>query len=215
MEMDDESGSRLEAWIRAVERAGEHGFEEIEGLDALPEHARSESEFWCDEILTPLANPHDAPGARHRICRATDDIPDLIGHDLRAGDLSISVIEGRNFLWVRVDRGSLDLLAIPPLERPAAVARVAAALFKAPLDFGCDAIGEGSMLCTDPAVDPRHLSSWAGRAEGLIRRGELWFVCYKRCPSRLGFANACQWFSDDGSVKPPRRPAARRRARRP
>ena len=195
--MDLEATERLGEWLGAAERAREHGYLEIEDLSEIPDHARRESEFWCDEILSTAANPHDAYGVRHRICRATLDLPDLVEHDLDAGGLRVTMTEGRNFLLVRVHRDSLDLLALPEAERQAAIAGAAALLFREPMRFdACVEVGEGSMFCTDESADPRLLASWASRAEGLVKDGELCFLCYKKCPQRLGFANACQWFDD-------------------
>jgi hypothetical protein len=196
--MDREAAERVATWLGAVDRAREHGYSEIQSLSEIPAHARRDSEFWCDEILAPAANPHDAEGARHRVCRATGDLPDLVEHELSVGDLALTMTEGRNFLLVRVHQRSLDLLALPEGERQAAIVRAAATIFREPLAFSsCASVGEGSTFCTDASVDPMTLASWASRAEGIVKGGELSFLCYKKCPQRLGFANACQWFEDD------------------
>lgn len=195
--MSEETMDRLGAWLDAVEAASPESWQALPDLDHLPEHVRADSQYWCDEVFTAEANPHDAPGARHRICPGAGGLLDLLAHDYRAEGLDLSVIEGRNFVLVRVGRQSLDLMAIPEAERHLAVERAAAAVFRAPLRFlTCAALGEGAMVCTDESADPLLVSSWARRAEGGIRGGELWFVCYKRNPQRVGFANAAQWFSD-------------------
>ena len=94
------------------------------------------------------------------------------------------------------------------------MARAAAAIVREPLRFEhCTPVADGSLFCTDADVDPRLLASWAERAEGGIRGGELWFVCYKRTSQQVGFANPAQWFSDACLTTPPRR-AARGRAQR-
>lgn len=205
---------RLEAWLDAVDEA-EGRFREVASLEELPEHVRKDSEFWCDEILAPAVNPHDVETARHHVFQEPGETPDLVAHDVAVNGTQLRIIEGRNFLLVRVDRRSLDLLALPIEARHAAAERAAEAIFREPLRFRtCAALGEGGLVCTDAEVDPLLISSWSRRAEGGIRGGELWFLCYKKCAQRTGFCNAAQWFSDTGEVRPEKVSGARAARRR-
>lgn len=174
----------------------------------VPEQARAESQYWSDQIFSPEANPHDAPGARRAIHRAREGTVDLIRHDYRALGLDLSVFEGRNFVLVRIARGSLDLLALPEVDRPAAIAQAAEALFQARLGLErCEVTGEGETFST--GANKRSCASWVECVEAGIRRGELWFVCHKRIPQLVGFLNPAQWF-DEGRREVARRTRVRR-----
>jgi hypothetical protein len=193
-----EARARVEEWLDAVARAEAARWMPVGSARMLPDHLRADSEHWCDRILAAGANPHDAPSVRVALHRATRDTVDLLRHDYEACGLRLSVIEGRNFLFVRVARDSLDLLALPERERADAVARVATALLRAPVRFcGKDPLHEGVFFCSG-SRDPLLLASPEGRTEGVIRGGELWLGCYKKPAQRLGFANARQWVSDVG-----------------
>jgi len=197
-----DAGARLAGWLAAVEQVHPASWQEPA---ELPDQARAESEHWCDEVFAPRANPHDAESARRAVHRGALH---LIRYAFAAGGLDLTVIEGRNFLLVRVDRRSLDLLAFPAEARPAAVARAAEAIFRAAPRFRhCRPIGEGGCFCSDARADPLAIAAWSQRAEGGVKGGELWFAVYKRPSQRLGFAHGGQWFDDTGE-------AVRTRARR-
>jgi hypothetical protein len=205
-----ETGARLSAWLEAVEQAAPEAWRPVADLGDLPPHVRADSQFWCDGVFAPAANPHDATGVTRAARRGEGRSPDLLRHRYAAAGLDLTLIEGRNFLLVEVARKSLDLLALPEAERPAAVARAAAALFREPVRFQhCAPVADGSLFCTDADADPLLLASWAERAEGGVRGGELWFVCYKRVAQQVGFANPAQWWSD-AQLTRPARPAPRR-----
>lgn len=211
--MENRGENRVAAWRAAVDDVGPCGWREIGSLAELPAQVRADSHYWCDQVFTPEANPHDAPGATRSVHCGAGCAPDLIRHDYSMQGLRLRVVEGRNFLLVCVDRGSLDLLALPEGERAAAVARAAKAIFRAPLSFcHCETLTDGSMFCSDPGVDPWVAASWAERAEGGVRDGELWFGCYKRVSQLVGFANPTQWFSD--ATCGPRRAARPRKSTR-
>lgn len=212
-----ESGSRLAAWLAAVDEVAEDGWACVRDLSEVPAHVRADSVYWCDHVLLPEVNPHDLPDVEHAIHYGDGRSPDLVRHLFTAKGLDLDIVEGRNFLRVRVARRSVDVLALPEGERPAAVSRAAAAIFRQPLTFcHCDVVADGSIFCTDSCVDPRVLASWTERAEGGIRGGELWFICYKRISQLVGFANPTQWFSDEGcGARRAMKRAARRRRSKP
>jgi hypothetical protein len=197
-----DAGARLAGWLEAVDGVCSSDWEEPADL---PDHVRAESEHWCDEVFHPRANPHDREGARRAVHRGELH---LIRHAFTAGGLDLTVFEGRNFLLVRVDRRSLDLLSFPADARPAAVARVAEAIFRTSPRFRfCQSIGEGAHFCSAARTDPLALAVWCARADGGVRNGELWFAVYKKPSQLLGFAHGGQWFDDTGE-------AVRARARR-
>jgi hypothetical protein len=208
-----EVGARLGRWLTAVEQAPPASFAAVEDLAEMPAQARAESHYWCDEVLAPDANPYDTPGARHGHRRATRGAPDLLRHAYTAKGLELTVIEGRNFLLVQVDPRSVDVLALAPPARGAAIHEVAAALLRTPprgrgLRFQVpDAIAEGARFSTDDAADPLLLAAWSERVEGGIHGGRLYFLAYKRAAQRVGFAGEERWF--DAPV-----PRGRRRDRR-
>ncbi|MFT3766427.1 MAG: hypothetical protein QM820_13080 [Minicystis sp.] len=180
-----------------MDEVAEDGWACVRDLSEVPAQVRADSVYWCDHVLLPEVNPHDLPDVEHAMHYGDGRSPDLIRHMYTAKGLDLDVVEGRNFLCVRVSRRSLDVLALPDGERPAAVSRAAAAIFREPLTFcHCDSVADGSIFCTDACADPRVLTSWTERAEGGIRGGELWFICYKRIAQLVGFSNPAQWFSD-------------------
>lgn len=212
-----EAGVRVVAWLAAVDEVGPGGWQIIADASQIPAHARADSHYWCELVFAPEANPHDVPQVARAIHRGGGCSPDLIRYDYEARGLHLQVIEGRNFVLVRVDRRSLDLLALPEPERALAVTRAAEALFRQPLCFcHCEPLANGSLFCTSPTADPRLLASWAERAEGGVRDGELWFAAYKRVSQLVGFANPNQWFRDAGcGIKRAQRLRRQRRRARP
>jgi hypothetical protein len=194
-----EADARLGRWLGAAKRAEKHGWTEVLDFAAIPAQARAESYFWCDQVFTPEARPHDAPGVKHAHHRARRGTIDLLRHAYAACGMGIVVVEGRNFLLVRIDRRSLDVLALPEDQRAPAIRRAAAALFRAP-PGGCtptfelpQKVVEGTRFCSDEGADPLLLRCWAERVEGGIEGGELRFVVYKKAPQRVGFGNARGW----------------------
>ena len=197
-----DAGTRLAAWLAAVDAVTPNEWASLPDLSELPPHVHADSVYWCDHVFLPDANPHDAPGAVHAVRCGDGSHPDLISHVYTAKGLDLDIVEGRNFVRVRVSRRSLDLLALPEAERPEAVARVTEALFREPLAFNhCEPLADQSSFCSNKAIDPQVLASWAQRTEGGLRDGELWFVCYKRVSQLVGFANAAQWFSDTSCLR--------------
>lgn len=203
-----EAAARIDRWLAAVDRAVRKGFVTVARAEELPAGARAQSEFWCDEVLRPEANPHDREGARRGVHRA----PDLLRHAYTARGLGLTVTEGRNFLLIEIDPRSLDLLALPPERRAEAVHRAAAAILRAPAPFQLPAeIGEGARFSTDDGAEPLLLSAWHRRVEGGVRRGRLYFLCYKKAGKMLGFAREERWLegaaiTSAGGRRPRRRP---------
>jgi hypothetical protein len=211
-----EAGARIARWLAAVDRAPPGSFTTVADFAAIPEQARAESYYWCDEVLSPDVSPHDAPGVRHGHRRATGSSPDLICHAYTAKGLGITVIEGRSFLLVEVDRESVDVLALPPAARAAAIHRVAGALLRTPRDGRAlsfrvpDEIDEGARFSTDEGADPLLLAAWSDRVEGGVRGGRIFFLCYKKRAQEVGLAGDHRWFDDPAPrVRRPRRRAAR------
>jgi hypothetical protein len=212
-----EAGFRIDAWLAAVDDVAPSEWKPIADIAELPAQARAESRYWCDQIFCPGANPYEAPCVTRAVRCGAGSAPDLLRHDYAAEGLLLHVIEGRNFLLVHVDRKSLDVPALPEGERAAAVSRVAQTIFRAPLSFcHCAPPDDGALFCTDACADPLLAASWAERAEGGVRRGELWFACYKRVSQLVGFWNPAQWFCDEGCGvrRAMRRAAPRRRSKR-
>jgi hypothetical protein len=194
-----DAGVRLDEWLAAVARVAPDGWQAIADVAELPEQVRADSQYWCDQVFSPAANPHDVPGARRAVHRATVDTPDLVRHEYRSGRLDLSVIEGRNFFLVSLDRKGLDVLRRPVEARPAAVKRLAAAIFRVTPEFGaCEPLRNGARICTDEAADPMCIPSWSHRVECGVGGGSLWFLCYKRVSQRTGFANPRQWLDEPG-----------------
>lgn len=185
-----DASARILAWLAAVDQASSEAWTEIQDLAEIPAQVRADSEFFCDHIFTPAANPHDACGVRRALHQGGIH---LLRHTYDAGGLALSVLEGRNFVLVRVARASLDVVDTADHD---ALTRVAARIFQAPPRFdACELLHEGTLLCSSSA-DPLSLDSCRDRIDGGVRDGEVWFLCYKRCAQRLGFAHAGQWFDD-------------------
>ena len=195
-----EAEDRIARWLEAVESVPRRDYTMIAELSELPAQARAESCYWCDHVLSPEANPHDAPGAEHGYHLAEGGTPDLLRHAYTAHGLGLTVIEGRNFLLIRIGRGSLDVLALPAAARAEAIRHAAAVLLRAPRQKEApsfhlpEALDEGCSFSSDAGADPLLLSCWTERVEGGIRGGELYFVSYKKPAQRTGFAHAEAWF---------------------
>jgi hypothetical protein len=189
--------ARITRWLSAVDRASARAFEEIAGPDDIAEQARAESEYWCDEVFSPEANPHDAKAVRRCAHRAPRGGPDLLRHQYEAAGLAVTVTEGRNFLLIEIDRRSLDLLSLPKERRAGAIRRVARALFRGasvPSSRLPRELEEGAHFTTDEGAEPMLLPSWRHRIDGGIRSGRLYFLVYKKVPQRIGFARDDRWF---------------------
>lgn len=198
-----EAASRVAAWVAAVERVGEEQGWILADPSQIPAHVAADSQHWCDRVLAEGVSPHDAGEVRRFVHRGEVE---LLRYDYTAAGLFLTLVESRNALLLRVDPRSLDILAVPEADRPAAVARAAASLFRAPLRFeGCAVEGAGTLFCTDVTADPALAASWSARADGVCSGGALWFVCYKRIGQMVGFANPAQWFSDSRCAPPARR----------
>lgn len=196
-----QAGARIDRWLTAVERAPKRAARRVADCADLPPEVRADSYYWCDEIFSPGANPHDAEGVRRSVQLATRSMPDLLRHEYAAQGLRLTVTEGRHFLLVQVDPRSLDVLALPQAQRSRAIHRVAEALFRAPggraLSFAAPRqIDEGTRFSTDADAEPLLLSAWNQRVEGGIRDGRLYFLCYKKTARRVGFAGDERWFDD-------------------
>lgn len=213
-----EVGTRVAGWLAAVESIPSRAFTAIAGGDDLPAQARADSYYWCDEVFSPEANPHDAPGARHGVHFATRSTPDLLRHEYTVQGLGLTVIEGRNFILVHVDPRSVGILALPRAARAAAIHRAASTIFRAPPGGAAPSfqvprdIDEGVCFSTDDRAEPLLLAAWSERVEGGIRGRRLYFLCYKKMARRVGFASEEHWFDDASRGSP--RAARRRRPRR-
>ena len=198
-----EAAARVERWLAAVERVAPGDFTAVAASDALPEQARAESFYWCDEVFSPEANPHDAPGRPARVPpRPERTRRTWCATTTRRSALGLTVIEGRSFLLVRVDPRSLDVLALAPPARPSALHDVARRIFRAPRGGRAHtfpapgAIQEGARFSTDDRADPMLLAAWDGRIEAGVRGGALYFLCYKKAAQRVGFASGERWLGD-------------------
>jgi hypothetical protein len=195
-----EAGARIERWLAGVERASDRGFAPVPGAVDLPAEVLADSCYWCDEVFSPDANPHDAPDVWRGVHLATRSTPDLLRHVYTTQGIGLAVTEGRNFILVEVDPRSADVLALPRAERPAAVHRVAEAIFRAPPSFQVPPeIDEGARFSTDDGAEPLLLAAWSRRVEGGVRGGRLYFLCYKKTAQRVGFARDDRWLGTAGA----------------
>jgi hypothetical protein len=196
-----EAGNRVEEWLAMVERVPREAFTEALDFEQISGPARADSWFWSDSIFAEDARPHDAAlGCWHGFHVATADIPDLLRHEYKAQGLDLIVTESRNFVLVQVAQSSLNILALSSRDRAAAIERVARLIFR---ESDAKAltlpprIDEGTTFSSNVNADPARLACWNERLEGGIRKGSLYFLCYKKTSQRAGYENAMQWFDDE------------------
>jgi hypothetical protein len=182
----------LTAWIAAADRADGHGYEAVPDLDRVPADARADSARWCDAMLRDDANPHrQAP--RIGIHRARPDTPDLVRYEFPVSNVGAELIEGRNFILVRLRVG-------PPLES-AQVIDWARRIVKGDggrPDWGTPPTGpqgEGARLSSNELADPFNMPAWSSRVDTGIHKGRLFLLLYKRLPQRIGYGDGQRWFS--------------------
>jgi hypothetical protein len=194
------------SWLAAVDRA--ETYTPIRDLAELSPQARASSGFWCASFFPSYADPHEPTlSATVGVHLATPDTLDLLKHDYVVNGLSVALIESRNFALLRVARESADILARAPAERAEEICRIAAALFGGE-DRQCvwtfqlpKAIEEGATFSTNPLANPLLIATWGDRIDGGIRRGCLYFLCYKRVSQIVGFWNAREWFDEEFRAK--------------
>jgi hypothetical protein len=193
-----EARERVAGWIDEATAVPADDFTSCRDFEEIPAAARADSWCWCDRVFTAEASPHDARGARWGFHAGPLD---LVRHECRVRELDLSVLEGRNFILVEVCFNGLDVLDLPPSERPTAIRRAARALLRAPYLGGAHAfavpaqVEEGAFFSSDPALDPALLACWSDRVDGIVRGGRLYLVCYKKHGQRVGFAHGGQWFA--------------------
>ena len=174
------------AWLEAVERAPESGYIQVEGADWGTAHA--ESEGWCWDVFQRAASPYNPDlKVRRSFHAATEVTPDLVRHEYALESMPVEVIEGRNFLLLRVP-------APPGWEE---VTRIARRILAHPWDFKSEGpLQEGASFSSNPEADLMSMGSWEDRADGGIRCGKLYFMCFKRTQQIMGYWAGEQWFED-------------------
>jgi hypothetical protein len=187
-----ENDRLLTAWIAVADRADGYGYEAVVDLDRVPADARADSARWCDEMLHDDANPHrQAP--RVGLHRARSDTPDLVRYEFPMADVGVELIEGRNFILVRLRVG-------PPLQAAQVVgwARRIVKTDRGRPDWGSLAPGtlaDEARLSSDERVDPFNMPAWSSRVDAGIHKGRLFLLLYKRQPQQLGYPEGRRWFS--------------------
>ena len=182
----------LTAWIAVADRADGYGYEAVADLDRVPAAARADSVRWCDEMLRDDANPHrQAP--RVGIHRSRSDTPDLLRYEFPMAGVDAEVIEGRNFILVRLRVG-------PPLESALLIgwARRVVKTGRGGPEWGSlprEALGEGARLSSDELADPINMPAWSSRVDAGIHKGRLFLLLYKRLPQLLGYPEGRRWFT--------------------
>src|SRR4051812_25512896 len=75
-----ETGSRIDAWLAAVERVPPDGFTDIDDFERFSGEVRADSWGYCDGVFVGPANPHDAAAPRRSFHCAGADTIDLLRH---------------------------------------------------------------------------------------------------------------------------------------
>jgi hypothetical protein len=184
----------LTAWIAVADRADGHGYESVSDLDRVPARARADSLRWCDEMLRDEANPHlQEPAPRIGIHRGRSDTPDLVRYELSLAGVGVELIEGRNFILVRLQVG-------PPLESEQLVGwatRIVKTGRSGPRWSipAAGALADGARLSSDETADPLNMPAWSSRVDAGIHKGRLFILLYKRQAQQLGYPEGRRWFS--------------------
>lgn len=210
-----ESEKLISIWLDIVDRVSPGDYEELTDFKSLPdgERVRLDSTRWSERFFTKAANPYnEALKAKRSIHRSTPDTYDLLRHQYAALGLEMVVIETVEFTLIRVGQAGLDLLKVDEKDRAKEIEKAAGLIlnlhgvyiekggkdakyswvFRFP-----DAIREGTRFSTHPEASPRMMWSWANRADGGIRNGQLYFLCFKKhepTDGRLIFLDSDHWF---------------------
>lgn len=172
-------------WWQAVEEARAEDFVEVAGVGKLPGAALADSRLWCAEFFRPEAIPYRKElRARHAFHVAREATFDFLRHEYEVGGMPVRVLESRNFTLLRIPRA--DVSRVP---------EIAGSLLKLTGEFLFSP--KTDSFSTGPFVHPMSMSSWDQRVDGGVRGGELYFLCYKRVPQRMGFPSATGWFDDE------------------
>ncbi len=187
----------IQHWIDQIKRIPSGEFIAITDFSTLPSRARTESLYWSQQLFSERANPHAAANqAVHSYYPAGRVNLDVLRHQYVADGNSITAYEGINFLIARIPAPGGK-----PWSREALAAVVQWGLnisgVSPPLVFRYpDKIAEGTLVSSDPAVDPSMMQSWSNRVDLLVQDGSLYIIAYKRYPGALGFLHDGQWFED-------------------
>ena len=194
------------SWLAAVDRA--ETYTPVRDLAELPPQALANSGFWCASLFPSCADPYEpALSARVSVHVATASTFDLLKHDYVVNDISVTLIESRNFALLQVARVNADVLAQAAARRGEEIHRIAAAIFggtdqqPAPTFKLPKAIEEGATFSTNPSANPLLIATWRDRIDGGIRHQCLYFLCYKRISQLVGFWNAREWFDEEFRAK--------------
>jgi hypothetical protein len=196
--MDAKSLSMVHAALDA--RAAD--FVPVNGLAALPENLRADSEMWCQRFFAPAADPHLVAKVA-LAARAASGTPDLLRHEYAVGEFHVVAIESRSFTVIRVSAtpGRFDALADDA--KKAFVQRAAESLLNLrdpqhswtlPVP---DRLPEGVRFSTNPDQDLWQMASWTARLDGGVLGGSPYFLLFKKVDQILGFYSDEHWFEDD------------------
>jgi hypothetical protein len=194
----------IQGWLGSVDRVPENAYRPIDVRILTETVAGRESLLWSDQFFAAEAHPYlELNRARHSIHAATEDTFDLIRHDYGAAGYSLTVIETINFTQVRIADSAAAILGLSCEEAVTAVQTMVAAILNwmaegPPWVFQLpQRLADGVTFSTNPDAHPFGLASWRERADGGIRGGYVYFLCFKKVPEILGYRNSQQWFDED------------------
>jgi hypothetical protein len=195
-------------WLRSDVHAKETSFHEIESIGKLPANVRGDIRYWDERMLQVDAMPLPQKQLQVYLHAAQGDTPDLVRFHYHYDKLDLTVDESVNFMvvWVR----NVKLPKQAEAERTAIIADVARRVLVMQSaghewTFGPEQPGvhpgEDGNFTTSPTTDPEKMSSWEERADGGVMNGVLYFMLFKKNPSRDGYHNASGWFGEDLTKK--------------
>jgi hypothetical protein len=219
---------RLDSLLANVEK---EGFLPLDDFSDLPDGAavRRDSELWLGRFLADQASPYQlGMKVRRSIHRAVgalpDGSPDVLRHEFQVPlahadassptPLDVMVTETVGFLRIDARRPGFDLLQLPELERPAAIAAIAESVLRLRGSHqGRDGdevahqwvflhgpLAEGARFSTAPGESSMIMWSWADRVDGGIQNGNVYFIGMKHYPATGGtdiMRDDTHWFDGE------------------
>jgi hypothetical protein len=215
--------------LALVDPLGPAAFVELPRFDVLDDGATVEqdSRTWASRFLRAGANPYDAtPAPKRTVHHALANSADLIRHELRLGELGLTITESVRWVLVSVQPPNLPPLGVDDNATAQAITDLAeeillmagtvadpfgqVAKYQWTLQYEAP-LHDGSRFSTAPLAEPRLLRSYAERLDAGLLRGVPFFIGHKARPSgdgRLVFLDARHWF--DGKCWEPYERSPRR-----
>ena len=225
--MLDRNRSRLNSF----EIAERVGFQPFKGWSSIPEggEVQGDSEKWMDVYLQDAASPYH-PDARvtQGIHHHVKDTADVLRHDLvfhaeatdhhPAQDISLRILESAAVIFITVvpEKGH-EILKLPVEKRAEEATFYADRILKRvgtfkrfmgevkevayTWTFRHGPLEEGVWFSTDATERPSMMLLWANRVDGGIRKGRLFFWCWKKPEMTSGKAlwslDTKHWFDGE------------------